>query len=130
MVIAFLGRWCAPALALIFACAPKLSSAPARELQRVKLALLPAQATEVSLLGPTREWFALAWDFRFVTPQPAAAYRQSLMQALLPDYKCREERRRVRCSRTLPGDRLALDVRANPYMDKTLIRARLIMSAD
>jgi len=117
-------------LVLALGCSPEVSVEVAREVERVSRALVPSDRRELETHGPAQRLFSVAWQWRFVTAQPAASYRAGLMRSLNSLFQCREERRRVICSRMLPGDRLVLDVRANPYLGETLVKANLTMSAD
>jgi len=117
-------------LLLALACAPDVSGDVGREVERVRSALVPSDRRELEMQGPTQGVFSVSWEWRFVTAEPAASYRTALMRSLDSAFKCRDERRRVTCSRTLPGDRLVLDVRATPFQGDTLVKASLTMLAD
>lgn len=117
-------------LLLALACSTDVSDDVGREVERVRGALVPSDHRDLETQGPSNGVFSVSWEWRFVTAQPAASYRASLMRSLDSTFRCQEERRRVTCSRTLPGDRLVFDVRANPFHGDTLVKARLTMSAD
>lgn len=117
-------------LLLALGCSPDVSQEASREVERVRSALVSTDHRDLETRGPSHGVFSVSWEWRFVTVKPAASYREALMRSLGSDFRCREERRRVSCSRMLPGDRLVLDVRANPFQGDTLVKARLTMSAD
>jgi hypothetical protein len=117
-------------LFLLLACTKEVSPDVQREVESVRSAIQPSDARELKTNGPQQGIFSVSWEWRFVTSEPAARYRAQLIRALEPSFRCQEERRRVLCSRTLPGDKLLLDVRANPYRGDTLVKAHLNMSAD
>ena len=117
-------------LLLLLACTREVSREGEREVESARGAIMRSDARELETNGPQQGIFSVSWEWRFVTSQAAAPYRTELMHALQPAFRCQEDRRRVLCSRTLPGDKLSLDVRANPSRDDTLVKARLTMSAD